>query len=235
MKCFPNIILHLDFHRSTPEKEKELFEAQSLSELKRDADQRPEKQEFETKTKPDNDNNAIINTTTTTTTKRTTANTNIKHVAGDLNAFDLYALPNKRVTKKTVEKHESKVCEIASDEEEKDDCDNSNDSIEDKDANKDLPFGWEKHEDNDGPYYWHIKSGTIQREPPIWPKELSSHSLDAKTPTSSLHTSPSLIQFQAAAESAYKYNQQLQSSNARFSARSYVSCCYSMNSSDHDS
>ncbi|XP_052122589.1 protein Fe65 homolog isoform X2 [Frankliniella occidentalis] len=29
-----------------------------------------------------------------------------------------------------------------------------------------LPPGWERHEDNDGPYYWHIKSGTIQREPP---------------------------------------------------------------------
>lgn len=25
--------------------------------------------------------------------------------------------------------------------------------------------------DNEGPYYWHIKSGTIQREPPLWPKE----------------------------------------------------------------
>lgn len=38
-----------------------------------------------------------------------------------------------------------------------------------------LPSGWEKHEDNDGPYYWHIKSGTIQREipkmPPIEAKE----------------------------------------------------------------
>ncbi|CAH2055938.1 unnamed protein product, partial [Iphiclides podalirius] len=32
-----------------------------------------------------------------------------------------------------------------------------------------LPPGWEKHEDNDGPYYWHIKSGTIQREVPIMP------------------------------------------------------------------
>uniref|UniRef100_A0A1B6CDF2 PID domain-containing protein n=1 Tax=Clastoptera arizonana TaxID=38151 RepID=A0A1B6CDF2_9HEMI len=30
----------------------------------------------------------------------------------------------------------------------------------------DIPAGWEKHEDNDGPYYWHIKSGTIQRDPP---------------------------------------------------------------------
>ncbi|XP_045539492.1 protein Fe65 homolog [Papilio machaon] len=29
-----------------------------------------------------------------------------------------------------------------------------------------LPPGWEKHEDADGPYYWHIKSGTIQRELP---------------------------------------------------------------------
>lgn len=29
-----------------------------------------------------------------------------------------------------------------------------------------LPPGWEKCEDEDGPYYWHIKSGTIQREPP---------------------------------------------------------------------
>ncbi|XP_068623081.1 protein Fe65 homolog [Battus philenor] len=32
-----------------------------------------------------------------------------------------------------------------------------------------LPPGWEKHEDNDGPYYWHIKSGTIQREMPKMP------------------------------------------------------------------
>ncbi|XP_052078808.1 protein Fe65 homolog isoform X2 [Mytilus californianus] len=29
-----------------------------------------------------------------------------------------------------------------------------------------LPPGWEKCEDEDGAYYWHIKSGTIQREPP---------------------------------------------------------------------
>ncbi|KAF0299244.1 Protein Fe65 [Amphibalanus amphitrite] len=34
-----------------------------------------------------------------------------------------------------------------------------------------LPSGWERHEDNDGPYYWHIKSGTIQREPPPSPPE----------------------------------------------------------------
>ncbi|XP_055895579.1 amyloid beta precursor protein binding family B member 2-like isoform X2 [Biomphalaria glabrata] len=29
-----------------------------------------------------------------------------------------------------------------------------------------LPEGWEKHEDDDGAYYWHVKSGTIQRDPP---------------------------------------------------------------------
>lgn len=29
-----------------------------------------------------------------------------------------------------------------------------------------LPPGWQKHEDEDGPYYWHVKSGTIQRDPP---------------------------------------------------------------------
>ncbi|CAO1424570.1 unnamed protein product [Diamesa serratosioi] len=37
-----------------------------------------------------------------------------------------------------------------------------------------LPPGWEKHEDNGGFYYWHIKSGTIQREMPLWPKELKT-------------------------------------------------------------
>jgi len=29
-----------------------------------------------------------------------------------------------------------------------------------------LPPGWERHDDTNGPYYWHIKSGTIQRDPP---------------------------------------------------------------------
>ncbi|BFZ14760.1 hypothetical protein BsWGS_17799 [Bradybaena similaris] len=29
-----------------------------------------------------------------------------------------------------------------------------------------LPEGWQKHEDEDGPYYWHVKSGTIQRHRP---------------------------------------------------------------------
>ena len=27
-----------------------------------------------------------------------------------------------------------------------------------------LPPGWEKHTDEGGDYYWHVKSGTIQRQ-----------------------------------------------------------------------
>lgn len=29
-----------------------------------------------------------------------------------------------------------------------------------------LPEGWERHLDDDGAYYWHIRTGTIQRERP---------------------------------------------------------------------
>ena len=31
-------------------------------------------------------------------------------------------------------------------------------------AAKTLPPGWEKHTDEGGDYYWHVKSGTIQRQ-----------------------------------------------------------------------
>lgn len=176
---------------STPEKES-ILDAQSPSELKRKTDQRPEKQDLKT----NNDSNILSNDNT---------HADIKHVSGDLNADDLYALPNKRSTAKTAvdcdkTTTENKVYEVASDEEDKDLHDNkhSSDSIEDKDANKDLPFGWEKHEDNDGPYYWHIKSGTIQREPPLFPKDLpNSQTNDIKTPSSGLNQSPSLHHMQA--------------------------------------
>lgn len=39
-----------------------------------------------------------------------------------------------------------------------------------------LPCGWEKHEDENGFYYWHIKSGTIQRDPP----QLDDHEQEEK-------------------------------------------------------
>jgi len=37
-----------------------------------------------------------------------------------------------------------------------------------------LPPGWERHEDASGPYYWHIKSGTIQRDQPTTDQRLDA-------------------------------------------------------------
>ncbi|XP_037033471.1 protein Fe65 homolog isoform X4 [Bradysia coprophila] len=131
----------------------------SPSESKTKSDQRPEKDDCKSKDVDD-------------------STANIKHISGDLNSDDLYALPNKR-------KHhdgDGKVYEIGSEEEceeEEKGGKEESDGFEDKDANKDLPPGWEKHEDNNGPYYWHIKSGTIQREPPLWCKETPK---ELKTP-----------------------------------------------------
>ncbi len=99
----------------------------SPSESKTKSDQRPEKED-DCKSKDVNDSTA-----------------NIKHISGDLNSDDLYALPNKR-------KHndgDGKVYEIGSEEECEDEekgGKEESDGFEDKDANKDLPPGWEKHE-----------------------------------------------------------------------------------------
>lgn len=112
----------------------------------------------------------------------------IQHIPGTLNSDDLYALPNKR--------RQSEIGEVPPEEDDDDDVelnskvtdeDEENvkrediEAIEDKDKTKDLPPGWEKHEDNGGPYYWHIKTGTIQREPPLWPKNTNHR--DSKTPS----------------------------------------------------
>ncbi|GJQ83101.1 hypothetical protein Trydic_g20112 [Trypoxylus dichotomus] len=77
----------------------------------------------------------------------------IPHIAGQLNN-DLYALPVKR-RQQQQQKSLDDIDTISPDKERSDESD--------------LPPGWEKHEDNDGPYYWHIKSGTIQREVPTLP------------------------------------------------------------------
>ncbi|KAK3891979.1 hypothetical protein Pcinc_004147, partial [Petrolisthes cinctipes] len=74
---------------------------------------------------------------------------------------DLYALPVKRRSGSqhstpTHQPSPTHTHDLDDDGEEKTDP-----PIEDT-----LPPGWEKHEDNDGPYYWHIKSGTITRNPP---------------------------------------------------------------------
>ncbi|XP_018573705.1 protein Fe65 homolog isoform X2 [Anoplophora glabripennis] len=74
-------------------------------------------------------------------------NTEVKHIIGNI-TDDLYAIPMKKCDKTITDQRKS----INSEKE----WSNHNE----------LPPGWEKHEDNDGPYYWHIKSGTIQREIP---------------------------------------------------------------------
>ena len=43
-----------------------------------------------------------------------------------------------------------------------------------------LHPGWEKHEDGEGAYYWHVKSGTIQRNPPSASESGPSHDDEEK-------------------------------------------------------
>ncbi|XP_014205013.1 protein Fe65 homolog isoform X2 [Copidosoma floridanum] len=86
----------------------------------------------------------------------------VPHIEGVNN--ELYAnVPVKRRHPKQEKQQPQQILQNNVDQPEKPVDENSVDS-EDKDEN--LPPGWEKHEDKDGPYYWHIKSGTIQREPP---------------------------------------------------------------------
>ncbi|EDS40075.1 conserved hypothetical protein [Culex quinquefasciatus] len=114
----------------------------------------------------------------------------IKHIAGTLNADDLYALPNKK--KQEVGEVPPEDDDVDGDEEDKQE---DIDAIEDKDKTNDLPPGWEKHEDNGGPYYWHIKSGTIQREPPVWPKEPpTTQELTKTNATAAVAPTPRCIQ-----------------------------------------
>lgn len=78
----------------------------------------------------------------------------IPHIPGQLNN-DLYAVLVKR---NKGDQNNGSSSKPSTPSEDKKDKDTSIPEI--------LPPGWERHEDNDGPYYWHIKSGTIQREPP---------------------------------------------------------------------
>lgn len=163
--------------------EKESFLDVSPSEVKTKHDQVPEK---DSELKKNNETNEFDDNM---------KKDKIKYIAGNLNAEDLYALPNKKKQQKksacdnaNLDDTDDKVKELSLDDEENcydgDEKGKNEDieGIEDKDANKDLPPGWEKHEDNNGPYYWHIKSGTIQREPPIWPK---GQPVELKTPVAS--------------------------------------------------
>lgn len=101
----------------------------SPSETKTKTDQIPEKDD-RNKTKNDNENNC-----------------GIKHISGNLNSEDLYALPNKK------KNQDGKIDEITASEEDGENEEKGKkediEGIEDKDANKDLPPGWEKHEGED--------------------------------------------------------------------------------------
>jgi amyloid beta A4 precursor protein-binding family B member 2 len=81
-------------------------------------------------------------------------NIKIKHVAGKLHSDDLYAI-------------------IGSGKDDPNDP-NNNESEEsnDKDQNYDLRPGWEKHDDEQGLYFWHTKTGLTQRELPTLPRKV---------------------------------------------------------------
>ncbi|XP_043801754.1 protein Fe65 homolog isoform X2 [Apis laboriosa] len=85
----------------------------------------------------------------------------VPHVEGGLNS-ELYAVPVKRRQPKDQKNNAA----VQNNSQEKPAEVDTTDS-EDKDEN--LPPGWQKHEDENGPYYWHVKSGNIQREPPEAP------------------------------------------------------------------
>ncbi|XP_015593076.1 amyloid-beta A4 precursor protein-binding family B member 2 isoform X2 [Cephus cinctus] len=87
----------------------------------------------------------------------------VPHVEGGLNS-ELYAVPVKRRQPK--DQKNSSLQQPSTD---KPPSNGDVDTVDSEDKDENLPAGWEKHEDNDGPYYWHIKSGTIQREPPEAP------------------------------------------------------------------
>ncbi|XP_076340443.1 protein Fe65 homolog isoform X2 [Tachypleus tridentatus] len=83
----------------------------------------------------------------------------IPHIQGSVNN-DLYAVPMRKKIGKT---NTEKDCESLS----HSNCLQEDTSNTSSDTDDDLlPPGWEKHEDDSGPYYWHISSGTIQREAP---------------------------------------------------------------------
>ncbi|XP_018312753.1 protein Fe65 homolog isoform X2 [Mycetomoellerius zeteki] len=85
----------------------------------------------------------------------------VPHVEGGLNS-ELYAVPVKRRQPK-----DQKNNAILQNNTQEKPADMDSTDSEDKDEN--LPPGWQKHEDENGPYYWHVKSGNIQREPPEAP------------------------------------------------------------------
>ncbi|XP_044736073.1 protein Fe65 homolog isoform X2 [Chrysoperla carnea] len=103
----------------------------------------------------------------------------VPHIQGGLNN-DLYAVPVKRRPQNNSPPITGGQHIV-------------NDSPEQERRDENLPPGWEKHEDNDGPYYWHIKSGTIQRELPEMPACMKEN----KKSSSSLKDSDNILKYES--------------------------------------
>lgn len=112
----------------------------------------------------------------------------IPHVHGEIND-DIYAVPLKRKTQKCQEdNHKNNVSNLQNELEKT--CETAY-SVEELRADEALPSGWERHEDADGPYYWHISSGTIQREPPQSQPGQKLHSKQLIKDVDSINSMPS--------------------------------------------
>jgi len=81
--------------------------------------------------------------------------------------FDLESPESEKLTDSVSEKEEKEVDET----EQEDVAPVYAVPVKRRPKKDELPPGWEKHEDGDGFYYWHISSGTIQRDPPQKGKE----------------------------------------------------------------
>ncbi|XP_076033208.1 protein Fe65 homolog [Oratosquilla oratoria] len=117
-------------------------------------------------------NSTNSSTTSSSSSSGTTQQgTRIPHMTVG-NAEDLYALPVKR----SAQQGKQETQQQQQEEENTQETEKTDNNPEEA-----LPPGWEKHEDNDGPYYWHIKSGTITRTPP--PPVHASNNAAATTTT----------------------------------------------------
>ena len=110
--------------------------------------------------------------------RRAYASLDIASMGVDVEGGPVTALSDNRIAEEKREKREKVMHEededdfgeiesdklVESDKEKGDKSDGEED--ESGSSSSLLPAGWERHEDEQGPYYWHIKTGDIQREPP---------------------------------------------------------------------
>lgn len=94
-----------------------------------------------------------------------------------------------------------------------------------------LPQGWERHEDEDGPYYWHIQSGTIQRSPPPPPSpgQLETKRSNSNSSDSSQASAPSSVPSSpnSTSSNTEEHLQAFESHVLKYAAKSLQSLCSS--------